>query len=77
MPAARCCPTAAGSSANSSGQTKVEAGVVNATLAIGDFMLMLAMAALWVGGGILFAALAGAGALGGLALAARHWWRHH
>ncbi|WP_420142336.1 hypothetical protein [Sphingomonas sp.] len=49
--------------------------MVNATLAIGEFMLMLVGAALWVGGGFLLAALAGIGAIGGVAFAARRWLR--
>jgi hypothetical protein len=49
--------------------------MVNATLAIGEFMLMLVSAAVWVGGGILLAGLAGLGALGGAVFVARRWWR--
>jgi len=49
--------------------------VVNATLAISDFMLMLLTSALWVGSGVIGAVLLGLTACGGLAIAARHWWR--
>jgi hypothetical protein len=49
--------------------------MVNATLAISDFMLMLVTSALWVGGVVLGTGLAGIGALGGLAIVARRWWR--
>lgn len=49
--------------------------MVNATLAISDFMLMLLTSALWVGSGVLGAALLFLAACGGLAIAARHWWR--
>jgi hypothetical protein len=49
--------------------------VVSATLAISDFMLMLLTSAFWVGGGVLCIGLLGLGAVGGLAIAARHWWR--
>jgi len=49
--------------------------MVNATLAISDFMLMLVTSALWVGGAILCMGLLGIGTIGGLAIAARHWWR--
>jgi hypothetical protein len=49
--------------------------MVNATLAIGEFMLMLVSAALWVGGGFLLAGLAGLGAIGGVAVAAWRRWR--
>jgi len=49
--------------------------VVSATLAISDFMLMLLTSAFWVGGGVLCIGLLGLGAIGGLAMVARHWWR--
>ena len=49
--------------------------MVGGVLAISDFMLMLVVSALWVGGAILAAGLLGVGTLGGLALAARRWWR--
>jgi hypothetical protein len=49
--------------------------VVNATLAISDFMLMLLTSALWVGSGVIGAALLFLAACGGLCIAARHWWR--
>lgn len=49
--------------------------MVNATLAISDFMLMLLTSALWVGSGVLGAALLGLVTCGGLCVAARHWWR--
>ena len=49
--------------------------MVSATLAISDFMLMLLTSAFWVGGGALCIGLLGLGAIGGLAMAARHWWR--
>lgn len=49
--------------------------MVSATLAISDFMLMLLTSAFWVGGGIVCIGLLGLGTIGGLALAARHWWR--
>ena len=49
--------------------------MVGGVLAIGDFMLMLVMSALWVAGGLLCAGLVGVGTIGGLAIAARHWWR--
>jgi hypothetical protein len=49
--------------------------MVNATLAISDFMLMLLTSALWVGSGVLAVGLIGLVACGGLAIAARHWWR--
>ncbi len=42
--------------------------MVHLTLAVGDFLLILLGAALWIGGGIVAAGLAGLGALGGL------WW---
>jgi hypothetical protein len=41
--------------------------MVNATLAISDFMLMLLTSALWVGSGVLGAALLFLAACGGLA----------
>jgi len=49
--------------------------VVNATLAISDFMLMLLTSALWVGSGVIGAGLLALVTCGGLAIAARHWWR--
>jgi hypothetical protein len=49
--------------------------MVGGVLAIGDFMLMLVTSALWVAGGIACAGLVGLSAVGGLAIAARHWWR--
>jgi hypothetical protein len=49
--------------------------VVSATLAISDLMLILLTSAFWVGGGIVFIGVLGLGAIGGLAMAARHWWR--
>jgi hypothetical protein len=49
--------------------------MINATLAIGDFMLMLVMAAMWVGGGLLLAALAALAAVSGALFLARHWLR--
>ncbi len=49
--------------------------MVGGVLAIGDFMLMLVTSALWVAAGILCAGLVGLGTIGGLAIAARHWWR--
>lgn len=38
--------------------------MVHLTLAIGDFLLILLGAAFWIGGGIVAAGLAGAGAIG-------------
>jgi hypothetical protein len=49
--------------------------MVGGVLAISDFMLMLVTSALWVGAGLLCAGLLGIGTVGGLAIAARHWWR--
>ncbi len=49
--------------------------MVGGVLAIGDFMLMLATSALWVGAGAFGVAAVGVGTIGGLALAARRWWR--
>ena len=49
--------------------------MVQATTAIGDFMLILVTSALWVGAGMLGAGLVCCGALGGVALAVRRWWR--
>ena len=49
--------------------------MVNATLAISDFMLMLLTSALWVGSGVLGAAVLFLVACGGLAIMARRWWR--
>ena len=49
--------------------------MVGATLAISDFMLMLLTSALWLGSGVAFITLLGLGCVGGLAYAARHWWR--
>jgi len=49
--------------------------MVNATLAISDFMLMLLTSALWVGSGAIGIALLALVTCGGLAIAARHWWR--
>ena len=49
--------------------------MVQATTAIGDFMLILMTSALWVGAGILGAGTLCCGALGGLALAMRRWRR--
>ena len=49
--------------------------MVGGVLAIGDFMLMLMTSALWVAGGVVFAGWIGVGTIGGLAIAARHWWR--
>jgi len=49
--------------------------MIQATAAIGDFMLMLVGASLWVGAGIVGTGLLAIGALGGLAFAARRWWR--
>jgi len=49
--------------------------MVGATLAISDFMLMLLTSALWLGSGVAVIALLGLGCVGGLAYAARHWWR--
>ncbi len=49
--------------------------MVGATLAISDFMLMLLTSALWVGSGVIGAALIFLVACGGIAIAARHWWR--
>lgn len=49
--------------------------MVNATLAISDFMLMLLTSALWVGSGVVGTALLGLAACGGLCLAVRHWRR--
>jgi hypothetical protein len=51
--------------------------MVGATLAISDFMLMLITSALWVAGGLLCAGMLGLGAIGGLAIVARRWWRLH
>lgn len=49
--------------------------MVNATLAISDFMLMLLTSALWLGSGVMGIALLGLATCGGLCIAARHWWR--
>jgi hypothetical protein len=49
--------------------------MVNATLAISDFMLMLLTSALWLGSGVIGVVLLGLSACGGLFIAARHWWR--
>ena len=49
--------------------------MVNATLAISDFMLMLLTSALWLGSGVIGIVLLGVAACGGIAIAARHWWR--
>jgi len=49
--------------------------MIQATTAIGDFMLMLVSASLWVGAGIVGMGLIGLGAIGGIAFAARRWWR--
>lgn len=49
--------------------------MVHLTLAIGDFLLILLGAALWTGGGIVAAGLAGLGAIGGIVLAVRNWRR--
>ena len=49
--------------------------MVGATLAISDFMLMLLTSAFWVGGGVVCIVLLGLGTIGGLAIAARRWWR--
>ena len=49
--------------------------MVGGVLAISDFMLMLVTSALWVGAGILCTGLLGIGTVGGIAIAARHWWR--
>lgn len=49
--------------------------MMHATAAIGDFMLILMTSALWVGAGLLGAGLLCCGAVGGLALAVRRWWR--
>jgi len=49
--------------------------MLNATLAISDFMLILLTSALWVGSGVIGAALLFLTACGGLCIAARHWWR--
>ena len=49
--------------------------MVNATLAISDFMLMLLTSALWVGSGILGAGVLFMVACGGLVIMARRWWR--
>jgi hypothetical protein len=45
--------------------------MVGGVLAISDFMLMLAVSALWVGATMVGAGLLGIGAIGGVALAAR------
>ena len=49
--------------------------MVNATLAISDFMLMLLTSALWVGSEVIGTVLVGLATCGGLCIAARHWWR--
>lgn len=45
--------------------------MVGLTLAIGDFMMLLISAALWTGGGFALLALAGVGAIGGIAMLAK------
>jgi hypothetical protein len=45
--------------------------MVGLTLAIGDFMMLLISAVLWTGGGFALLALAGIGAIGGIALLAK------
>lgn len=49
--------------------------MIHLTLAVGDFMLILLDAALWIGGGIVAAGLLGLGVIGGVAVAVRRWWR--
>lgn len=49
--------------------------MIGGVLAIGDFMLMLVTSALWAAAGVTFIGLLGIGTIGGLAVAARHWWR--
>ncbi|HWI87584.1 MAG TPA: hypothetical protein VNT42_14845 [Sphingomonas sp.] len=49
--------------------------MLGGVLAISDFMLMLVVSALWVAGFIVCAGLVGVGTIGGLAIAARRWWR--
>jgi hypothetical protein len=49
--------------------------MVGATLAISDFMLMLLTSAFWVGAEAACIVLIGVGTIGGLAIAARRWWR--
>ena len=51
--------------------------MIHAAAAIGDFMLILVTSALWVGAGMAAVAASAFGALGGVFLAARHWWRTH
>ena len=46
--------------------------MVHLTLAVGDFMLILLGAGLWIGAGIVGAGLLGLGAIGGAAFAIRH-----
>ena len=72
MPAAICYRAAHESCRNSSGRIRL---VVNATLAISDFMLMLLTSALWLGSGVIGIVLLGLATCGGLCIAARHWWR--
>lgn len=45
--------------------------MVHLTLAVGDFLLILLGAALWIGGGIVAVGLLGLGAIGGIFLAVR------
>jgi len=49
--------------------------MVGLTLAIGEFMMMLISASLWTAGGFAVAAIATAGALGGLAALVWRWRR--
>ena len=49
--------------------------MLGGVLAISDFMLMLVVSALWVGGAVLAAGVLGVGTIGGLAIVARRWWR--
>ncbi|WP_293970523.1 hypothetical protein [Sphingomonas sp.] len=45
--------------------------MVGLTLAIGDFMMLLISAVLWTSGGFILLALAGIGAIGGIAMLAK------
>jgi hypothetical protein len=49
--------------------------MVHAFAAIADFMLILLTSALWVAGGIVGIGVLGLGAVGGVFLMARRWWR--
>jgi hypothetical protein len=49
--------------------------MVGGVLAISDFMLILLSSTLWVAAGVAALGLLGLGTIGGIAYAARRWWR--